>query len=49
MYTIKLQDKLSNKIIVHYGYVLNTYTFISFNWIHKMFYRKGKKKKYLLI
>jgi hypothetical protein len=27
----------------HYGYEFNTFTFRSFNWIHKMFYKKGKK------
>ena len=27
----------------HYGYEFNTFTFKSFNWIHEMFYKKGKK------
>lgn len=27
----------------HFGYEFNTFTFRSFNWIHDMFYRKGKK------
>ena len=27
----------------HYGYEFNTFTFRSFNWIYKMFYRKGRK------
>jgi len=27
----------------YYGYEFNTYTFRSFDWIHKMFYKKGKK------
>lgn len=26
-----------------YGYEFNTYTFRSFNWIHKLFYKKGRK------
>jgi hypothetical protein len=29
--------------MVHTGYEFNTYTFRSFNWIHKLFYHKGKK------
>jgi len=41
MYTRKLKD--DNKEIKHYGYEFNTFTFRSFNWIHKMFYKKGKK------
>ena len=28
---------------VHYRYEFNTFTFRSFNWIHEMFYHKGKK------
>jgi len=28
----------------HYGYEFNTFTFRSFNWIHDMFYHKGKKR-----
>jgi heme/copper-type cytochrome/quinol oxidase subunit 2 len=27
----------------HYGYEFNTFTFRSFNWVHKMFYKKGIK------
>ena len=27
----------------YYGYEFNTYTFRSFDWIHDMFYKKGKK------
>jgi len=37
-YIIKLN---SNKI--YYGYEFNTFTFRSFNWIHKIFYKNGKK------
>ena len=28
---------------IHYRYEFNTFTFRSFNWIHDMFYHKGKK------
>jgi len=28
---------------IYYGYEFNTFTFSSFNWIHKMFYKNGKK------
>jgi LAGLIDADG DNA endonuclease family protein/cytochrome c oxidase subunit II-like protein len=37
---------LNKKSIIkeHYGYEFNTFTFRSFNWIHDMFYHKGKKK-----
>ena len=27
----------------YYGYEFNTFTFRSFNWLHKLFYSKGKK------
>lgn len=36
-YTRKLKDK------EYYGYEFNTFTFRSFNWIHKLFYKKGTK------
>lgn len=36
--TIKEQNK------VYYGYEFNTYTFRSFVWIYKLYYKKGKKK-----
>ena len=29
--------------MIHYGFEFNTFTFRSFNWIHEMFYHKGKK------
>lgn len=29
--------------VTHYRYEFNTFTFRSFNWIHEMFYHKGKK------
>jgi heme/copper-type cytochrome/quinol oxidase subunit 2 len=29
--------------VIHYGYEFNTFTFRSFNWIHEIFYHKGKK------
>ena len=29
--------------MIHYGFEFNTFTFRSFNWIHDMFYHKGKK------
>lgn len=41
MYTRKLKHK--GREVVYYGYEFNTFTFRSFNWIHDMFYRKGKK------
>jgi hypothetical protein len=41
MYTRKLKHKGTE--VVHYGYEFNTFTFRSFNWIHEMFYSKGKK------
>ena len=28
----------------YYGYEFNTFTFRSFDWIYKMFYKKGKKR-----
>lgn len=34
---------IKNKEKIYYGYEFNTFTFSSFNWIHKMFYNKGKK------
>jgi hypothetical protein len=36
-YSKRLKDK------EFYGYEFNTFTFRSFNWIHKLFYKKGKK------
>ena len=42
MYKRVLKNKDSGDK-THYGYEFNTYTFRSFNWIHKMFYKKGKK------
>ena len=43
MYTRKLNNKNSKEIKVYNGYEFNTFTFRSFNWIHKLFYKKGKK------
>ena len=43
MYTRKLRNKISNEIKQHYGYEFNTFTFRSFNWIYKLFYKKGTK------
>ncbi len=47
-YTSNLQPRqytrtIQNKEKVYYGYEFNTFTFSSLNWIHKMFYNKGKK------
>ena len=42
MYKRVLKNKGSDDK-THYGYEFNTYTFRSFNWIHKMFYKKGVK------
>lgn len=41
MYTRLLKHK--GKEVKHFGYEFNTFTFRSFNWIHEMFYHKGKK------
>ena len=35
--------KKGDKKTEHFRYEFNTFTFRSFNWIHKMFYKKGKK------
>lgn len=43
MYTRKLRNKISNEIKEYYGYEFNTFTFRSFNWIYKLFYKKGTK------
>ena len=43
MYTTKLRNKISNEIKQYYGYEFNTFTFRSFNWINKLFYKKGRK------
>jgi len=43
IYTRKIRNKKSNLIKEYYGYEFNTFTFRSFNWIHKLFYKKGKK------
>jgi len=46
----RMYERLTNKgnttlqeIKVYNGYVFNTFTFRSFNWIHKLFYKKGRK------
>jgi hypothetical protein len=36
--------KLKNYSNVYTGYEFNTYTFISFSWIYRLFYHKGKKR-----
>ena len=43
MYTRKLINKNTKEIKIFSGYEFNTFTFRSFNWIHKLFYKKGKK------
>jgi hypothetical protein len=35
--------KKGGQIPEHYEYEFNTFTFRSFNWIHKLFYKNGKK------
>lgn len=40
-YSRKLKHNDITKI--YYGYEFNTYTFRSLNWIHKLFYKNGKK------
>lgn len=48
-YTSNLQPRQYTRTLrskegkVYYGYEFNTFTFISFSWIHEMFYHKGKK------
>ena len=42
MYKRVLKNKGSDDK-THYGYEFNTFTFRSFNWVHKMFYKKGIK------
>lgn len=37
------KDSNSNTAKEYHGYEFNTFTFRSFNWIHKMFYKQGKK------
>lgn len=41
MYTRLLKHR--GKEVQHFGYEFNTFTFRSFNWLHEMFYYKGKK------
>ena len=46
MYTRKLRNKISDALQEtkqYYGYEFNTFTFRSFNWIYKLFYKKGTK------
>lgn len=41
MYTRKL--KREDQVKEYYGYEFHTYTFRSLDWVHRMFYKKGKK------
>ena len=41
MYTTILWNKISNEIKQYYGYEFNTFIIRSFNWIYKLFYKKG--------
>jgi ubiquinol-cytochrome c reductase cytochrome b subunit len=45
MYERKLTNNGNStlQIKVYNGYEFNTFTFRSFNWIHKLLYKKGKK------
>lgn len=49
-YTSNLQPRQYTRTIksrpgiVYYGFEFNTFTFKSFNWIHKMFYKNGIKQ-----
>lgn len=38
----KLFKRIKKDLAIYYGYVINSYTFKSFNWIHEMFYIKNK-------
>jgi len=48
-YTSNLQPRQNTRTILstegteYYGYEFNTFTFRSFNWIHRMFYNNGRK------
>lgn len=48
-YTSNLQPRQSTKTLIskegteYFGYEFNTFTFRSFNWIHRMFYNNGRK------
>lgn len=49
-YTSNLEPRMYTRVLkkgkqstIHYGYEFNTFTFRSFNWIHEIFYKKGKK------
>lgn len=48
-YTSNLQPRQSTKTLIskegteYSGYEFNTFTFRSFNWIHRMFYNNGRK------
>lgn len=39
----KYSRTIKNKEKIYYGFEFNTYTFRSFNWIHDLFYKKGRK------
>jgi hypothetical protein len=41
MYTRKL--KKGDQVKEYYGYEFHTFTFRSFDWVHRMFYKNGKK------
>lgn len=41
--TINLKHGYAGIESIYYRYEFNTFTFRSFNWIHEMFYHKGKK------
>jgi hypothetical protein len=41
LYTRRL--KKDDQVKEYYGYEFNTFTFISFNWLHKMFYKTVKR------
>lgn len=47
-YSSNLKPRMYTRVLKshnkHYGYEFNTFTFRSFNWIHDMFYHKGKKR-----
>ena len=49
-YCSNLEPRMSNITVrhkgvesIHHRYEFNTFTFRSFNWVHEMFYDKGKK------
>lgn len=43
VYTRRLINNKTKQVNIYTGYEFNTFTFRSFNFLHNMFYKKGKK------